>query len=242
MKALVLAAGLGSRLATLTQDLPKALVELAQEPLLAHVLRWIRRAPALDAIGVVAGFRADLVRAWLGSQAPDVHIFENPDYRAGNLLTLCAARDFCQGDVLLCNVDHVYHPAMRPGMVAPAAQITAMVDRDRTLGPDDMKVALDSHGRLAAIHKTLPRWDAGYIGATQIPAGWQAAYWDGVERTLARHGRPSCVEWVLGELVAHAVPVHVADLSGHEWAEIDEPADLARATDFVHRLAAAPPV
>ncbi|MBI4237452.1 MAG: NTP transferase domain-containing protein [Deltaproteobacteria bacterium] len=242
MKALVLAAGLGSRLHDLTRDLPKALVLLHDEPLLGHVLRWLRGSATIESIGVVAGFHADLVRGWLASHAPDVQLFENPEYRAGNLLTLCAARDYAQGDLLICNVDHLYHPAMRAQMITPATHITAIVDHDRTLGPDDMKVTLDGHGRLAAIHKTLATWDCGYIGATQIPAAWQAAYWQAVAQTQARHGTLSCVEWVLGELVATNVPVHVMDVSGHGWVEIDEPADLRRAADFLRQRPPRPPL
>lgn len=42
MKALILAAGVGSRLRPLTDTIPKPMLPIAGEPLLAHTLRWLR--------------------------------------------------------------------------------------------------------------------------------------------------------------------------------------------------------
>jgi NDP-sugar pyrophosphorylase family protein len=41
MKAIVLAAGTGSRMGTLTADVPKPMLRVGDEPLLAHTLRWL---------------------------------------------------------------------------------------------------------------------------------------------------------------------------------------------------------
>ena len=43
MKALVLCAGLGTRLGTLTAETPKAMLPVGGEPLLAHTLRHLAR-------------------------------------------------------------------------------------------------------------------------------------------------------------------------------------------------------
>ncbi len=49
MKALILAAGVGSRLRPLTDTCPKPMLPVAGEPLLAHTLRWLRRAGVEEA-------------------------------------------------------------------------------------------------------------------------------------------------------------------------------------------------
>jgi len=66
MKAMIFAAGLGTRLGRLTEDCPKALVEVGGRPLLAHVLERLGAAGVSDVIVNVHHF-ADRVEEWLGA-------------------------------------------------------------------------------------------------------------------------------------------------------------------------------
>jgi mannose-1-phosphate guanylyltransferase len=50
MKAMVLAAGLGTRLRPLTEDKPKCLVPLAGRPLIGWTLEWLRRAGVTECV------------------------------------------------------------------------------------------------------------------------------------------------------------------------------------------------
>ena len=62
MQAVLLAAGLGSRLGSLTEQIPKALISVGGQPLLAYAVRFARAAGART-ITVVGGFGFDLVAA-----------------------------------------------------------------------------------------------------------------------------------------------------------------------------------
>ena len=64
MKALVFAAGLGTRLKPLTDSMPKALVPVCGEPLLYHVLTRLRAA-GYDEIAVNVHHFADQIRNYL---------------------------------------------------------------------------------------------------------------------------------------------------------------------------------
>lgn len=222
MQAVLLAAGLGSRLGTLTRDIPKALITVADRPLLAYAVEFARAAGA-DTITVVGGFGFELVAAEVARRALPVRLVENRAFRDGNLISLTTARAHIEGadELLVMNVDHIYRPAIAALAAAPADDVTAFVDTDRELGADDMKVERDGAGRVRHIAKTLATWDAGYVGMTKIPRAAAARYWATVDAALAAEGRAIHVERVLARLADAGTPPACRDISGHGWLEVD---------------------
>jgi NDP-sugar pyrophosphorylase family protein len=67
-RALVLAAGLGSRLRALAGDLPKPLVPVAGAPIIAHTLRWLAESGVED-VFVNLNYQPLMVRHALGDGA-----------------------------------------------------------------------------------------------------------------------------------------------------------------------------
>lgn len=231
MQAVLLAAGLGSRLGALTERLPKALITVGGEPLLAHAVRFAQRAAA-SKIVVVGGFGFDLVAADVRGRGLSVTLVENPYYRDGNLVSLLAARRLVEPsgeDFLLMNVDHIYRPTIAALAAADAVEVTAFIDTDRQLGDDDMKVARDGSGRVRQISKTLTTFDAGYVGMTKVPAGVARRYWEAADASLAAEGRAIHVERVLARLADDGRPPACRDISGHGWLEVDLPEERDRA-------------
>lgn len=228
MQVVLLAAGLGSRLGSLTESLPKALVQVAGEPLVAHALKFARLLEPSEII-VVGGFEFAQLSREIESRAASVRLVENTSYREGNLLTLMAARPFIHDDFVMLNVDHIYHPAIA-GIVKPAASaVTAFIDTDRTLGDDDMKVERDGHGHVHRIAKTLQTWDCGYVGMTRVPAPALSRYWNEADTALGEEGRKINVERILGRLAESGSSPHCRDISGHGWFEVDFPEERERA-------------
>jgi choline kinase len=236
VQAVLLAAGLGSRLGSLTQQLPKALISVGGKPLLAYAVAFARAAGART-ITVVGGFGFDLVAAEVARLALPVTLIENRSFRDGNLISLVTARDQVADadEFLLMNVDHIYRPAIAGLAAAPAADVTAFVDTDRTLGADDMKVERDGAGRVRRISKTLERWDAGYVGMTKVPRAAAARYWATVDAALAAEGRAIHVERVLARLADAGSPPLCRDISGHGWLEVDLPEERDHAEEAVRR-------
>jgi choline kinase len=231
MQVVILGAGTGSRLGARTAELPKPAVVVAGRPLLAYDVDFARRAGATRIVvvtGHARGISEPLARS-LGAET-----LYNPRFAdAGNLASLEVARraGMCAAGFLLMNADHVYRPTIAAAVaraVDTADQVTAFVDRDRQLGADDMKVVLDARGRVAEIAKTLPVWQAGYVGMTWVPPARVDGYFAVADRVRRERGEAVHVETVLAEL-AQGEPAHTADISGHGWLEVDDEPDLARA-------------
>jgi L-glutamine-phosphate cytidylyltransferase len=236
VQVVLLAAGLGSRLGSLTASLPKALIRVAGVPLLAHALRFAAALRPTEVI-VVGGFGFDQLTAEIDrrgtidalSPPAAVTLIQNPHYTDGNLLSLLAARHRVADDLVLLNVDHIYPTTMAAPVTTPVAEVTAFVDTDRPLGPDDMKVRRDRVGRLCAIDKTLAASDAGYIGITRVPRPALARYFAEADAALAAEGRAIAVEGVLARLAVTDAPPLCRDVSGHRWWEVDTPEERDRA-------------
>ena len=220
MQVVLLAAGLGSRLGALTERMPKALIPVADEPLLSHAVRFARRMQPSEIV-VVGGFCFAEVAAEARRQRLEVTLVENRAFTDGNLISLLEARALVKGDFLVMNVDHIYRPAVAERVGATATEITAFVDEDRKLGPDDMKVARDQHGHVSRISKTLTDFDCGYVGMTRIPAGEGERYWATADTVLATEGRAVHVERILARLAESQSPPACRDISGIGWLEVD---------------------
>lgn len=231
LQVIIMAAGLGSRLKDLTTVTPKALIVAGDRPLIDYALAFSRAAGAQRQI-VVSGFCHADVAARVSKVAPDAVIAENTEFKKGNLLSMLAGQTALEpGDFLLMNTDHIYRPSIADVVMraCTGTEITAFCDYDRTLGADDMKVGLDKDKRVAAMAKTLPTWDCGYVGMTFVPAARRADYLAAAHRTREELGEATHVESILVHLAKQGQPPIIADISGHGWLEIDEPHERAAA-------------
>ena len=111
-ECLILAAGNGSRIASLSGSAPKPLVSLFGAPLLEHIL-LSSNAAGIERFVIVVGYRADAIRQWLADRPLgefSVTIVENPDYHKANGVSALAARKLLPNPFLMLMADHVFEP------------------------------------------------------------------------------------------------------------------------------------
>ena len=85
MKALILGAGLGSRLQHKTEKIPKAMVEVDGLPIISHQL-FALRENNINEVGVVLGYKGDILKNYLLKTHPDLifSFFFNNEYAKTN--------------------------------------------------------------------------------------------------------------------------------------------------------------
>lgn len=105
-RMIILAAGMGSRLAPLTDDKPKPLVPINGVPIIVPLLDAALEA-GITEIYIVRGYRGEQYNMLL-EDYPMLHFIENTDYdKANNLGSIVAARQYLpgayvvEGDLLL---------------------------------------------------------------------------------------------------------------------------------------------
>lgn len=230
MKAIILAAGFGSRLGIITRDAPKAIIKVASQPLVIRAVKFAQKT-GVDEIIVVGGYNSSLL--WEVLRDEKILSIENPKYRKGNLYTLAAARNHLNDDFVIMNIDHLYPTHLARMIHETTDGVWAVSDFDRPLFQDDMKIRisgdLEKGMNISAISKELDDYDGGYCGVTIVRGKGLDEYLKAFE-TVLNHGRDQAVvEDVLAELAHGSEPPNALDISGVRWLEVDTQEDLANA-------------
>lgn len=232
MKAVVLAAGTGSRLGEVTKARTKGMVPVNDRKLIDYLFDFMELS-FFDEILVVGGFSYEDLRDHINSrEISNVRVLENKEYLKGNIFTLLTAlNEFSNDSFLITNVDHIYPPKMFQKMKKSFSNITAMCDFDRNLTDDDMKVKLNTDTkRITEISKKLTDFDCGYIGMTYVDSSKESYYRKSVESAIERFGEKAVVENIL-QIIAEDKEnaPEICDLSGFGWYEVDTVEDLKKA-------------
>ena len=232
MKAIVLAAGTGSRLGEITKARTKGMVPVSGKKLIDYLLEFFEK-DFFSEILIVGGFCYEDLRDHVNTlNYRNVKVLENKDYLKGNIYTLKRAlREFKEESFLITNVDHIYPPVMFKKMKESFSGIRAMCDFDRELGSDDMQVKLrENKSEIDLISKQLNEFDCGYIGMTYVDKSHESFYRDSVSETIKQYGDKAVVENVLQVMASHDknAPA-ICDLSGFGWYEVDTEEDLLKA-------------
>ncbi|MBQ6375198.1 MAG: phosphocholine cytidylyltransferase family protein [Clostridia bacterium] len=230
MKALILAAGYGSRLAPLTDSLPKSLVPVNGTPILFKQLEDLYENGITD-ITVISGYRANMLEAAVHDRFRDVKIIESVDYRTtNNMYSAWLAKDAMAGDdFLMMNADVFFDASVIEALLAFDAPNAIVTDIGFYL-EESMKVIEDADGRLTRISKQIPRSEA--LGASIDVYRFSAEAGDAFfrkceEYILERKEVKLWSEVALNDILAE-VTFRACPLKGR-WYEIDNHEDLAAA-------------
>lgn len=232
MTAIILAAGIGRRLAPLTDRCPKCLLPVGGRSLLERMLDAVEAAGVRDAL-VVVGHCQEQIRARIGSRYSSlaVRYAENPEYAKGSLLSLWRVRESLEGDTLVMDADVLFAPELLKRLVDAPAPSALLLDRSFVETGEEVKLyALGA--RVVALGKRIapPAHDVvgegvGFFkcGVTHAPA--LRACLDEVRREA---GDGAEYEEALDRLVRRA-EVGWVDVGGLPWIEVDFAEDLQRA-------------
>jgi len=232
-RAIILAAGRGSRLGSLTEAVPKCLIRAGGRALIEWQLDALRSAGIVD-IGVVRGYRSDSV------DVAGVTCFENPRWAESNMVRslMSAAAWLRDAPCIVSYADIIYTSAVVETLKAAAGDLVITYDvnwlelwRRRFDDPlsDAETFRTSDKGRLLEIGgrpKSLDEVRGQYMGLLKFsPAGWAS-----IERHLSEKSPIEIdrldMTSLLRQLLANDVPIATAPIA-EPWFEIDSARDLA---------------
>jgi choline kinase len=239
-RALILAAGRGSRMGHVGDDRPKCLVELEGKPLIERQVAALRRG-GIDEIGVIRGYRADMI------DFPGLTWFANERWAETNMvMSIAAAAAWLRsGPVIISYGDIFYRSELVRGLAAAPGELVISYDRAwrslwtrRFADPlaDAETFRIDATGQLLEIGGKTTRIEdieGQYMGLLKFkPAAWSA-----VETLLSTLDPPVRdrldVTGLLRRLIAdNRIPIGTVGTDG-QWGEIDNPEDVALYQEMV---------
>lgn len=232
--AVILAAGIGSRLRPLTNDRPKALVPVGGQSILARAIDSLV-ARGIEKLVIATGYREDAIARAVSRLPIEVVLRPNPEYESTqNSVSLALCRDLLEGKSFFrLDGDVVFEGEVLSRLTAIDAPLVAAVDRGRMLDAEAMKVRLHEDGRtVAAFGKEISLAESGgeSIGIEWISAAASAPLFDGLDRARRAGETHLYYEDVYSRLIAGGLRVGAADVTGVRWCEVDCAEDLAQAS------------
>ena len=233
MRAIILAAGRGSRMGRLGEERPKCLIEFCKKPLIERQVAALRGGGA-ETVGVVCGYRADMIKV-----AGATYFYNQRWSETNMVMSLAAAAEWLKLDhVIVSYADIFYRHELVRDLTAAPGDLVVTYDRAwrslwsrRFTDPlaDAESFRADASGRLVEIGnraKSLDEIEGQYMGLLKFT---QYA-WTEVEALLASldpHSRDHLdMTGLLQRMLLRNFMINTLPTTG-QWGEIDNPDDLA---------------
>ncbi|HEX7672384.1 MAG TPA: phosphocholine cytidylyltransferase family protein [Polyangiaceae bacterium] len=232
--AVILAAGIGSRLRPLTSDRPKALVPVGGQSILARAIEALLSC-GIEKLVIATGYREDAIARAVSDLPIEVVLRPNAEYESTqNSVSLGLCRDLLEGHSFFrLDGDVVFEREILSRLTAVDAPLVAAIDRGRMLDAEAMKVRLHENGRtVLAFGKGISLAESGgeSIGIEWISAEASTSLFDGLDRARRAGETHLYYEDVYSRLIAEGLRVGAADVTGVRWCEVDCAEDLAQAS------------
>ena len=234
MKAIILAAGRGSRMKSLTDERPKCLVELRGKPLLEWQLESLRAAGISD-IAVVTGYKRELLAERGLSE------FHNPRWAETNMVSsLACAESWLEGQPCIVSYSDIfYSPVAVQSLINSDAALAVTYD------PNWLQLWTERFGdplldaetfRLTAAHtlaeignkpQSVDDVQGQYMGLLRFtPEGWAEVVRLRAELSPQQRDSMHMTNTLQRVIDAGRVPIAAVTYTG-EWGEVDSSEDLS---------------
>ncbi|HEU4681898.1 MAG TPA: phosphocholine cytidylyltransferase family protein, partial [Gemmatimonadales bacterium] len=222
MQAVILAAGMGSRLKAVTGGKAKALLEVGGRALILHQLEALADH-GVGPVLVIVGYQAEEVKAAIGDRAETI-VNERFD-QTNSLFSLWLARHWIKGPFVLLNCDLFFDPGILDHVLDEPGNVLAY-DSTSSRGREQTKVAIKQR-RVVDVGKDLPPSSARGESLGLLKFDEEGAKTIvRVADSLVRDGQENA--WVIEatRAVCGQVSIYGTNVAGHAWTEIDFPYDL----------------
>src|SRR5215212_2059493 len=230
MKAIILAAGKGTRLNGLDLK-PKCLFEVGGQTLLARQVEAIGEAGINDVV-IVLGFEGERIKRLYEHTAS--FVINERFEETSSLYSLWLAREHLLDGFVVLNCDVLFHPQLLARLISSPADDALLVDfANSQLGEEEMKVKV-SNGRVVDIRKDMDpaEADGENVGIVKFSAEGAKRLVEEMDSLISRGYERDWAPRAFRQF-ATRFPLHAISTDNYPWIEIDFPEDYRKAKEEV---------
>ena len=128
MKMIILAAGEGTRLRPLTENIPKCMVKFKGKPIIEYILEAAYNSGITD-VTIVDGYKSDVLQKHLNNKR--VNFLTNKKYETTNMLsTLFCAKKIMNDDIIISYADIIYKKEILESLIAAKNFFNVVIDTE----------------------------------------------------------------------------------------------------------------
>ena len=249
MNAIILAAGLGTRLLPETENIPKGMVKLFDKSLIEMQIDIFKKC-GIDDISIVRGYLAEKINF------PSITYFKNENFSttAGNESVYCAKQKL--NDTIICYADLIFDISIIKKMIDFNGDVGITVKSDwkpryvgRTLHPisEADNVLFDESGKIIEVRKNIqkPNSNVGeFLGIMRLSNRGSSLFlkrFSELKQSHAGtfHNSPSLKQSILPDMIQELIDLGInvePVMISEKWCEVDTLQDLDFAKNFFKQV------
>ena len=233
--AIILAAGIGSRLSPLTDTCPKSLLSVGGSVILERMIRNCLSC-GMSQFVLVLGHQADEIKKFVDKTFRGIRVTYviNDRFRKTNTgySLMLAAKAIGTAEFVKFDADVVFDVKILRRLLDTNHANILCIDRNIPLEDEEVKVIVDDQMQVIEVGKSVdPKRALGEsIGIEKISAETGALLFAELSKMMERRGNlQNYYEAAYAQLVDKGTQFHALDISGLDWTEIDTAIDFAAA-------------
>ncbi len=239
MKAVILAAGISSRLRPLTDTTPKCLLRIGGETILGRTLDNLMACGLLDVV-IVTGYLENQLRSYVAENFPGLKVkFITNDVYAStnNIYSLWLTKpEVLERDMILLDSDILFEDSIIRALLRSGYENCLAVNTNIQLGDEEIKVKVDRRHRIEAIGKEVPKIQAigESIGIELFGARILKTLFRILDRKMLRDQAVNeFYETAFQEIIDGGGEIFAVDVGAYKAIEIDTVEDIQAAENDV---------
>ncbi len=229
MKAIILAAGVGSRITDNIGPVPKSTLKINGKAIIRNTTEMLINR-GID-VAICTGYRYQMIQQVL--EGLPVNFYNNPFYAMmNNIGTLWFAKDFlCDDDCIIISADVVFEDTLLERIIIAEGDLLMVTDSSRTTDGDYF-FSLDADGRIIEYgpELSIEKRSCEYVGLSKISRNASKAFNKQLINMVEDGDYKIYFENVFFSFINNEkYQLKTIDVSGCAWREIDKIEDYKKA-------------